>query len=531
MASSGQSLFFSIRPEYYAQLTLDALIASLVQSTGGGSLLQPPLPQAILDIAQGGGNQTSITTVSQLVKALGTSKFSKTWAQWVMAVYRYIIQGAPASQLLEVIAPSVDETDDDWWGESTVNGTSDPVTASVALSGISRFGPLLTMTAAGSGYSGTVSVTVASSNGQGQAAKGTAMLSAGGVVGWVQSTQGYNLAEPLVVTFGGPGTGAKATALLGRQFSVGDFVIWNDPTIVSSAYSYEIDQIASITPTDDTHFSCSLTRAAAGVPSGQAQYGSLKNPHSNAALFRLINKSWLFNLDAAAGPQSLNFLWANMCVAAVTISQQGQSAGSVTVNLAPLPYLEGTTTDNPRLTPPSPGLRTMNGAAYVSLGFAGTLTVGATSAVRVPVQAWESIRTSYAMVRQAPTGPTTFNGDANACVVVYVCYISPGGLVGLIDTLVIDTSDFTSYSSTNAPDGRQMPFHTLWGDVAPNFDWPPNLLPELTGALSGSGNLQLGFTISTTTQVVFAPDGVIDFIVAQIGTTVAGSGLTVAVQT
>ena len=173
----------------------------------------------------------------------------------------------------------------------------------------------------------------------------------------------------------------------------------------------------------------------------------------------------------------------------------------------------------------------MNGAAYVSLGINGTLSLSSTSVVRVPVQAWESIRTVYAMVRQAPVGATSFHGDANAAIVVYVCYISPGGLVGLIDTLVIRTGQTTSYSASNAPDGRQMPYHVLWGSVAPNADWPPNLLPKLTGALNAFGNLQLGFAISTTDTVVFAPDGVIDFIVAQVGTSTPGANLTLAVQT
>jgi hypothetical protein len=173
----------------------------------------------------------------------------------------------------------------------------------------------------------------------------------------------------------------------------------------------------------------------------------------------------------------------------------------------------------------------MNGAAYTNLGTLGTLAASATSQARVPVQAWESIRTVYALVRTAPVGATTFNGDANAAIVIYVCYISPAGLVGLIDTLVIDTTDFASYSSANAPDGRQMPFHSKWQNAAPNFDWPPNLLPELTGALDANGNLQLGFSISTTTVVPFKPDGTIDFIIAQVGTSIAGANLTVVVQT
>ena len=525
-----QGIYGTLRPEYYGQLTLDQIVATLVQAaTGNTNLLQPPFPQAVLDLSQ--TSATTITTVTKLLQTLQTSKISKPWLQWFWAVYRFITAGgSPTSQLLELLAPSIDETDDAWFGEASVNNSSDPVTATVTLTGVTRFGIQLTVSDAGSGYSGTVNVSVASSSGQGQPAKGTAVLSAGGVVGWTQMTQGYNLESPLVVTFsGGGGSNAAATAELGRQFAVGDFVIWNDPTIVApNSYSYEIDQITAITPTDDTHFSVTLARGANGAAAGMAQYGSAIAAHSDAALFRLSNKSWQFNLDTAAGPQILNFLWPNMCVAAVALGQQGQ--GVITVNLAPAPYLEGTTTPNPRLTPPSPGMRTMNGAAYIGLGIPGTLSPSQTAPARAPVQAWESLRTINALVRTAPVGATTFNGNANAAVVVYVCYISPAGLVGLIDTLVINTGQTSSYASTNAPDGRQMPYHAKWGGIAPNADFPPNLLPQLTGALSG-GNLQLGFTISTTTFVPFAPDGVIDFIVAQVGSATPGSGLTIAVQT
>ncbi len=525
-----QSIYFSVKPEYYAQLTLDELVTALVQTQTqpNQSQLPPPLPQPMLDLSQG---QMNTSDLKAFASQVSQSKASKPWLQWFLSLARSITSGTPASQTIEVLAPSIDETDTGWYGEASV-GTGDPVTATVTLFGLTRFGIQLTITNAGSGYSGTVNITVASSNGNGHAAKGTAVLSAGKVVGWTQTTQGYDLIEPLVVTFsGGGGSNAAATATLGRQFAAGDYVIWNDPTITSSAYSYEIDQIKSITPTDDTHFSCTLTRAAPNAASGGAQYGSTIVSHTSAALFRLINKSWLLDVDSSAGPQILNFLWPNMCVAAVNVSQVGQTSGDVTVNLAPLPYLPGTSTPNPRLTPPSPGLRTMNGAAYTNLGILGTLNLAATSQARIPVQAWESIRAVYALVRTAPVGATTFNGDTNAAIVVYVCYISPGGLVGLIDTLVIDTTAFASYSSTNAPDGRQMPYHSKWQAVAPNADWPPNLLPNLTGALNASGNLQLGFSISTTVTVPFGPDGTIDFIVAQVGTSIAGANLTVVVQT
>ena len=103
--------------------------------------------------------------------------------------------------------------------------------------------------------------------------------------------------------------------------------------------------------------------------------------------------------------------------------------------------------------------------------------------------------------------------------------------MGLIDTLVIDATNFNSYSSSNPPDGRQMPFHALWPFNAPNTDWPPNRLPVCTDALTMAGLLQLPIAPDASSTVLFEPDGALDFIVAQVGTGTAGSNLVVTVQT
>lgn len=173
----------------------------------------------------------------------------------------------------------------------------------------------------------------------------------------------------------------------------------------------------------------------------------------------------------------------------------------------------------------------MNGAAYTTLGISGIVSPGMTSQARISVQAWESIRTVYAKVLTAPTGPTPFMGDANACIVIYVCYIAPDGTVGLIDTLVIDENEVNSYDSSNVPDGRQMPYHFYFPTSNPNQDWPPNRLPVDTTGLTAGGLLQLPIVIDPTQTVVFHPDGEIDFIIAQVGSGTSGSDLIVTVQT
>ena len=470
------------------------------------------------------------------------------WIQW-FARFQSALGGAAVQDILEVIAPSVDETDIGWFGNGTINATDDPVSFTATLTGGSRFGLAAEITDPGSGYTSAPTVTLTDSLGNTNGAAIVATVSAGFVDSLTVTNSGYGLIPPLSLAFtGGGGSGAAGTAVPGRQWSIGDYILWNDPTITNSLYGYEIDEIAGITYSSPTSATFKLTRSPAGAATGQAQFGSPKVAHSSANFYRLINKGWDIPIDPTLGPQLIKLFWDNMTVAAVVIGQ-GASNSPLLINLAPLPYLPGTTTPNPRLTPPSPGMRTMNGAAYTSLGISGGISVGQTSAARISAQAWESVRTVYAKVQTAPTGATSFGGDANACIVIWVCYIAPpdsmgNRAVGLLDCLVIESGNFTSYQDTNAttpnvPDGRQMPYHGLskWTRAAPLADWPPNYLPVLAGALTTGGALQLGTAPNMPTppdganSVQFSPDGQIDFIVGQIGTTVGGANLVVTVQT
>lgn len=552
MAASGAPpLSFIIRPEYYATLTIETLISQAVGATAGGAQLSPPVPQPVLDISQGTIAQNpGQATLVQVVQALISSRFSKPWLSWFIR-FQSVLAGVAASDILEVIAPSVDETDIGWFGNGTIDDSTDPVSFTATLTGASRFPMQITVTMPGSGYTSAPTVTITDANGNTNGAAATAVLNGDGVQVVEVSASGYGLVPPLTVAFtGGGGTGAAATANLGRQWGVGDFIIWNDPTITSGIYGYEIDQITAITYGSLTSGTFKVARAAAGATAGQAQFGSPLAAHASINFYRLINKGWDIPIDPTLGPQLVKLFWDNMTVAAVLIGQ-GASSSPVLINLAPVPYTPGTMDLNPRLNPPAPGMRTMNGAAYTTLGISGALTVGATSAARISAQAWESVRTVYAKVQGAPAGATSFGGDANACVVIWVCYIAPpdsmgNRAVGLLDCLVVDSGKFTSYADTNSvtpppnvPDGRQMPYHGLseWVRTPPLYDWPPNYLPVLAGALSADGALQLGTppnmpnAPSGTDSVQFSPDGEIDFVVGQIGTSTAGSNLIVTVQT
>jgi len=453
----------------------------------------------------------------------------KEWYLFFVYLLNYlaalITSPATSPSVVRILAPSIDDVDAEWYGTGSINATSDPVTFSATFVNQSRFPIEMVLISGGINYASAPTVKVTGADGGGFASGATATVAGGKIVALTPPTHWYGLVAPLTVEFsGGGGSQAVAVAELGRQFAVGDYIVWNDPTVLADgSLQYEIDLITAIVPVDATHATITLARAAPGAAAGAktAQYGSFLAAHSSCAFYRLQNQFFQRPYDPEGGPQLLELPWPNQTVVAAELTAPGQAP--LLLNLAPNVYLPGTTNPNPRTNPPAPGLRTMSGAAYTSLGIGGALTVGALTNA-VSAQAWESIRTAYAKVLTAPVGPTTFNGDTNAAVVVYIVFIDSAGAVWLLDTVVIDDSAFNSYGSSNAPDGRNMPFHFYWPFNAPNADWPPNRLPQVTSALT------VPVTVDPTTTTVFSPDGLIRGIVAQIGSTTAGSDLSVTLQ-
>lgn len=469
--------------------------------------------------------------------------FTKEWWMYLAGIKPAPSAAAAAASQLEIFAPSIDEEDAEWYLTGTTNATDDPATFTATLVGQSRYGLKMTIEQGGSGYGSAPAVTITGADGGGWAAGATATIAAGVLVDVSRPTSWYGLVAPLIVTLtgGGPAQAAVVTAKLGRQFAEGDLGVWNDPTIVGQARSYEIAQITGIAPIDATHATITLQRAAPGaaVGDGSAFLGSMKAAHAGAAFYRLQNDRFLRPFSLAAGPQDIFVSRDSMTIPAVQLTLPGQAPAII--NLAKRVYLPGTATPDPRTNPPAPGVRTMNFAAYTDLGIPGGLVVGATAANRVPIQARAGIRCFYARVLTAPTGATAFHGDANACIVVYVCFLAPPDLsgvraVGLIETLVIDAGMFTSYIDTssvtpapNVPDGRQMPFHPYWPATAPNVDWPTTRFPSCTALVAGK--LVLPFVVNPAITVPMVPDGEIDFIVAQAGTVINGADLSVVGQT
>lgn len=315
-------------------------------------------------------------------------------------------------------------------------------------------------------------------------------------------------------------------------FNPGDFVIWNDPN------NYEINQISALSDQEVT-----LLRADPNSPGATGGFfGSTVAAHAaGMRLYRLIPK-YFSNPIQASGvgnippsvsniPEKWEFPWPNKCVAAVVSQCVGALGGgpTYTLNLAP--------GSDPQDLPPAPGLRTMNGAAYMGLAITpssslgptgassgaitGSIVAGQTAAYRARVQAWESIRTAYVYA----TNPV------NGSITIAIMYItSDGGAAALIDQVTIAGGSVNSYPADNPPDGRQMPYHAgfTWPTHGTNLngtdeDFPPNLLPYCSGAIGPSGGLQLPITPNHLIALPFSPDGYIDMIVTATSATGSNS--------
>ncbi len=125
------------------------------------------------------------------------------------------------------------------------------------------------------------------------------------------------------------------TSNFGRSLAVGDYILWDDPSIANGMYQYEIDVVTSLGP-------FTVQRRGPGAAAGRAQFDSVKAAHSGVNFYQLITPA--FNVLWDGSRQVFKFLWDNMIVSAVSGVTIGMRTPD-TVNLFPVPP-----------TPPTPGL-------------------------------------------------------------------------------------------------------------------------------------------------------------------------------
>lgn len=127
------------------------------------------------------------------------------------------------------------------------------------------------------------------------------------------------------------------TSKYNRSLAVGDYIIWNDAAFAAingNMYQFEIDQITAIVPILDG-YTLTLQRRQVGQQAGTAAFGTFQNPHAaGVTMFRMVDKVFSVDFAINAGEQRYQFLWKNMCVAAVVATAAG--GPPVLINLQPI---------------------------------------------------------------------------------------------------------------------------------------------------------------------------------------------------
>lgn len=385
------------------------------------------------------------------------------------------------SREAEIGLLSIDETDI----KATAFGTIGSSTATVAMvtSNFSRYGKRLStvaVTSAGHGYHNNSEVTF--SDGTGFGVGKLITNNTGGIAGVKIVATGFGFQSNPTSTFAIPGTGGTL-APVAAIFCPGDYILWNDVT------AYEINRINNMVSSNTFIFDSTVS----GTATVRSTYfNSFGGSHTGIDFYLATPYTIRGGLKANSNDK-YEAIHANKCVLAAW------TPGTNTNNSVNLSHASDVV--------PAPGLRTMNGAAYMLGIGTTTMTVGQTADLSCPVQSWESLRFVYGILEIPGTNTGSGTGAAVAVTVLYK-YPTSGSSTSTdtVCTLSFPSGINLSYNPTagNFPDGQNMPVI-----VGGNGSWPPNLFG--------------------TTQM--KPDGWFDLSVTAVGGTTAGGKLLVVIQT
>jgi hypothetical protein len=469
---------FRVDEDYAAVCVEGVSILSSPTNPASGLLDRPPIPNVML----GSGIQSAPGELA----VRGPNVAAESWAKWFVAVKRAFdklgsVFGSADSGLILITGWSIRETDTAWYGTLSLDDSQTTVTP--ALTGSSRFGQSVSTVDVSDGgdYDQTPEVLVSDPDHKGSGVIATAIMNGRAVDHVSLNKNGAGFLNAPTVSFEGPGTSpAVATSNL-YPFAPGQRFLIDDGVVVDGKWAYEICEIESI---DYGTGEWTITRG---------MLGTTPAAHTSKRFYLLVPGEFQKVLKQDAAPQCWKFLWPNMCVA---IAEGQLLNGPVTtLNLFPSDDGQGA----------RPGLRTMSGAGYISLGIDGVVALGQNTNRADAGQSWETIRTQIAKVRVAPSG---------APFQLLLCWIAPNGTdVGLIGTITIQLGANQSYDiDTDPPRNRQMPYLYSANDPI----WPPPRLTRCNSALDGSGTLLHTMTFGAR-EVYFEPNGDIVGVVLQPG--------------
>lgn len=142
-------------------------------------------------------------------------------------------------------------------------------------------------------------------------------------MGWFATGDMDATTDPITIT--APITSAS---IYGRQFQVGDYVVWDDSGTANGLYQYEIDRIVSVNGDAFT-----LSRSQQGGAPGRSYFGGVRAAHTSISFYRLLDRYFQVLWDGSA--QVFKFLWDGMIVSAIQATSQ--DVDTTLLNLFPIP--------------------------------------------------------------------------------------------------------------------------------------------------------------------------------------------------
>ena len=272
----------------------------------------------------------------------------------------------------------------------------------------------------------------------------------------------------------------------GRQFQVGDFVVFNDEAQDAAnpgRRSYECAQITGINANQFT-----FQRAYAGVPSGQATFGTLRCAHQAGIRFYKLDRK-IFTFSVKKGffrtpglPARIEAKLPSACIVAA-VAGVANHFGYGPFTVFPLSHHN---------EPFMPGDRTSNGGAY-TFQIPGPLAVQENVAIPIKVQDAASIRCIYAYLQQGTT-----DGQS-----AYLVKISRDGgatwepleFMGIAQSIPMPfktTYDFLLTQGYGRPETRRLPYNDFGVVLAQAVTAGPN--PQTVHTASYGAN-RLGLEV------------------------------------
>jgi len=274
------------------------------------------------------------------------------------------------------------------------------------------------------------------------------------------------------------------TGLSPTGWNVGDFILFNDRGLLGGLglYAFEIFRIESIIGPAVT-----LSRIDDEPGINFSWFGTPKSAHVGAFYAyraEVLNFPFEFKSGILENPSSrtgyaerADIIAPNMCVVGIAAAlYNSEGFGTWVSEALGTPLLGRQTWEGNNSDSISPGLRTLNGAAYY-VSTNGTLSIGLESDISIRPNEDSPVRCLWGYLETA--GVTTVAAATDAVVTVEIIEVDETTLVEtVIETVNFVSGAIVSGPTLYSPEDQQLPYNpdpSLTGDKA-SYTWPVPIL-------------------------------------------------------